>query len=410
MPLTAAKINAAKPKAKLYKLSDSHGLQLWISPDGAKRWRYAFRFDDKQKQLAIGVYPDISLLEARAALTKAREQVKSGVDPSQQRRVEKLVKLESNANTFDLIGAELVAKKKREGKSESTLNKTTWLISLASPIIGNRPISDITAPEVLAALRTAENRGRLDTATRMRSTIGEVFRYAIQTNRAKDDPTLVLRGALTAPTVKHRAAILDPKGVGGLLRAIDSYDSLDVRAALQLLILNMTRPSELRLALWREFDLEKATWIIPAGRMKMRDEHRIPLSRQALDILKGLQKLSGSGELVFPSYRAKDRPMSEATMNAALKRLGYSSDQVQPHGFRVIGSSLLNESGKFSPDAIERAQSRKVSGEIRSIYNRGGYWDERVRMAQYWADYLDTLRVGAQIVQFGKAASDGGNF
>ena len=403
MALTDVQIRNAKPKEKLYKLSDSGGLQIWAYPDGAKRWRLGYRFNDKQKTLALGVYPDMTMANARAARDTAKGLLASGIDPAEQRKIENITKAETSAATFDLVAQELLAKKRREGKASATMVKVEWLVGLASPFIGKRPISEITAPEVLAALRQAENRGKLETAKRMRSVVGEVFRYAIATGRAENDPTFALRGALTAPTVKHRAAILEPKAVGALLRAIDSYDSLDVRAALQLLILTMSRPSELRLAQWSEFDLDAAIWIIPAGRMKMRQEHRAPLSIQAVNILKSLKILSGEGALVFPSYRGRDRPMSEATMNAALKRLGYSSDEVQPHGFRTIASSLLNESGKFSPDAIERALSHKDKDKIRGTYARGSFWDERVKMAQYWADYLDTLRTGAKIVPFKSA-------
>ena len=405
MALTDAKIRAKKATGKLAKISDSKGLQLWIMPSGSKLWRFAYRFDNKQKLLALGEYPEIGLATARTRRDDALKLVNVGIDPSSQRKIDKLTKADTNATTFDLLASELVEKKKREGKAEATVIKTAWLLGLASPFIGMRPISEITAPEVLASLMKAQNRGKLETARRMCSTIGEVFRYAVVTGRATNDPTFALRGALTAPQVKHRAAILEPKGVGELLRAIESYDSLDVRAALQLLILNMTRPSELRLAQWPEFDFDKAAWLIPASRMKTRQEHRVPLAKQSIEILTKLKALSGNGDFVFPSYRAKNRPLSEGTMNAALKRLGYSSEQVQPHGFRTTASSLLNESGKFSPDAIERALSHKDKDAIRGIYSRGAFWDERIRMAQYWADYLDTLREGGKVIPFNSGAT-----
>lgn len=238
----------------------------------------------------------------------------------------------------------------------------------------------------------------------MRSIIGEVFRYAIATGRALNDPTFSLRGALIAPTVRHRSAILDPKEVGGLLRAIDGYDSLEVRAALQLLILFMARPGELRKAEWTEFNFEEKFWTVPKMRMKTRVEHRVPLCRQAIVILEKLNTSSGDGARLFPSYRVKNKTMSEATMNAALKRLGYTSEEVQPHGFRTTASSILNESGKFSSDAIERALSHKDKDKIRGIYARCSYWDERVRMSQYWADYLDTLRTGAKVIRLADVA------
>jgi len=403
--LTDFQIRNAKQSNSDWKLNDGSGLHLLVRPNGSKLWRLDFSFSGKRNTLSLGAYPEVSGVEARRLRDEAKAKIKAGINPAHERRVEKLTKITTNAATFVVIARELIEKKRREGKAASTLVKIEWLIGLALPLIGSRPISEIKAAEVLAALKKAENRGKIETAHRLRAVIGEVFRYAIATARAENDPTFALRGALQAPQVKHRAAILDPKGVGELLRAIDSYDSLDIRAALRLLILNMTRPSELRLAQWSEIDFEKAVWCIPAGRMKMRQEHRVPLSRQAIEILKGRQTLSGGAALVFPSYRGKDRPMSEATMNAALKRLGYASDQVQPHGFRTIASSLLNESGKFSPDAIERALSHKDKDKIRGTYSRGSYWEERVRMAQYWADYLDTLRTGAKVIPFNGAAT-----
>ncbi|MBV1701713.1 MAG: tyrosine-type recombinase/integrase [Hyphomicrobiales bacterium] len=398
MALTDVQIRAAQPNGKLKKLSDSNGLQLWLVPSGSKLWRFAYRFGQKQKILALGDYPEIGLASARSKRDEAEKLLNVGIDPSAQRKIDRLIQHDTNSNTFDLVARELMDKKRREGKAESTLTKVQWLLSLASPHIGQRPIAAISVQEVIATLRTAENRGRLETARRMRSTIGEVFRFAIQTGRAQNDPTSALRGALIAPTVKHRSAILDPKGVGALLRAIEGYDSPDVRAALQLLLMTMTRPGELRLAQWSEFDFVNAVWIIPSGRMKMRQEHRVPLSRQALALLQGLKSTSGDASLLFPSYRGQGRPMSEATMNAALKRLGYSSEQVQPHGFRTIASSLLNESNKFSPDAIERALSHKDRDTIRGTYSRGAYWDERVRMAQYWADHIDSLKAGGEVI------------
>lgn len=404
MPLTDAKIKATKPTAKLAKLSDAHGLQLWVYQDGAKRWRYGFRYAGAQKTLSLGVYPEVSLLEARAAMTDARKLVKNGIDPSQHRRVERQLQADANANTFDLLAAEFIDKKRREGRAESTVTKITWLLGLASPMIGQRPISEIKPREVLAALKLAENRGKLETAHRMRSVIGEVFRFAIQSDRAENDPTFALRGALIAPIVRHRAAIIEPQAVGELLRAIESYDTPSVRWALELLMLTMKRPGELRLSQWSEFDFDKCIWIIPRGRMKARDEHRLPLPRQVVERFRSLKQISGDSALVFPSFRGIGRPMSEATMNAALKRLGYSSEQVQPHGFRTTASSILNESGLFSSDAIERALSHKDKDAIRGIYARGSYWDERVRMAQYWADYLDKLREGGKVIPFTSAA------
>jgi len=256
-------------------------------------------------------------------------------------------------------------------------------------------------------LQAVERRQKFDTALRLRAIIGEVFRLAIATARAENDPTVALRGALTIPKAKSRAAITDAKQVGGLTRAVEGFDGqATTRAALQLMALLFPRPGELRLAEWKEFDLEAAVWTIPAARTKMRREHRIPLPRQAVEILKALHPITGHGVggLVFPGVRVVTRPISENTMNGALRRLGYDAEQMTAHGFRAMAATLLNESGKWSPDAIERALAHQDENEVRRAYVRGAYWDERVQMAQWWADHLDTLRDGAKVLPFTKSA------
>jgi integrase len=260
-------------------------------------------------------------------------------------------------------------------------------------MLGKRPIAEISPPEVLALLQGIENRGNLETAKRLRGTVGAIFRYAIATARATNDPTLALRGAISAPRVKHRAAITDPVAFGALLRAIDGFQGQrSTVAALKLLPLVFTRPGELRMAEWAEFDLENAVWTVPAARTKMRREHRVPLARQALGILEWLRPLTGEGRLVFPGTRTATRPISENTLNAALRRLGYSQDEVTSHGFRATASTLLNESGRFSADTIERALAHQDPGPVRRAYARGLFWQERVEMAQWWADQLDAWK------------------
>lgn len=396
MPLTDVEIRSAKPRPKPYKLSDGGWLFMLVQPNGSRLWRMAYRFAGKEKTLSIGPYPDVSLRDARARRDEAKALLDAGIDPNVKRRLDKLAQNITNANTFAGIAGEYLEKLRKEGRAPATLNKVEWLLDLARPKIGARPISQITAPEVLDALRDVEKRGRLETARRMRSTIGSVFRYAIATARAENDPTGALRGALITPKVKHRPAFVEPAAVGAFLRAIDGFDGQpSTVAALRLLPLVFTRPGELRRAEWSEFDFEKAVWTIPAARMKMRREHHVPLSRQALEILAALKEVNGKGRLLFPGTRSVDRPISENTLNAALRRMGYAQDEVCAHGFRTTASSLLNESDRFSPDAIERALDHQMRDPVRRAYARSSYWKERVEMAQWWADYLDELKRGA---------------
>ena len=399
MPLTDTAIRNAKARPKISKLSDGGGLQLWITPAGAKLWRISYRFDGKQKTLAIGPYPGIDLKAARAAREAAKDHLRAGRDPSEQKRIDRVTKQESRAATFESLATELRGKKAREGKADGTLEKFDWLLGFANDDLGKRPIAEISAAEILAVLRKVEKRGRLETAKRLRSVIGQVFRYAIAAGKVADDPTLALRGALAAPKPTSRAAITDAKGLGGLLRAIDAYEGQPgTRVALQLMALLFQRPGELRFAEWTEFDLEEAVWIIPAKRMKMRREHHVPLPKQAVAIIKELREFQNRSALLFPSLRSASRPMSEVTMNAALRRIGYDKTEMTPHGFRASASTLLNESGLWSSDAIERALAHQDQDAVRRAYARGKHWDERVQMAQWWADRLDVLRSGATIL------------
>jgi integrase len=368
----------------------------------------------KQRLLAIGAYPAHSLAAARAVRDNAKALMARGIDPSDQKRADRLSTAQARGNTFEVIAAELLEKKRREGKAKTTLEKVEWLNGIACDGIGKRPVTEITAPEVLAILKRVEAKGTLETAKRLRSVIGEVFRYAITTARADNDPTFALRGALTAPKVKHRAAITDPKALGALLRAVDGFRGQPTTvAALKLMAYLFPRPGELRQAEWREFDLDKAVWEIPANRTKMRRAHRVPLPKQAVAILQELHTITGRSALALPGHgmsggegrRVAPRPISENTMNSALRRMGYSTDEMTPHGFRAAASTLLNESGKFSADAIERALGHQDADAVRRAYARGEHWQERVTMAQWWADHLDTLRDGAKIIvaDFGAA-------
>jgi integrase len=401
--LNDTRVRTTKPCQRPIKLSDSGGLYLLIAPHGSKLWRLAYRFGGKQKTLAIGAYPTFTLKAARDKREQAKRLLANGVDPSTQRRLEK--QITSTGNTFKAVAEEVLAKLEKEGRADVTLTKKRWLLDFAYPAFGHRPIAEITAPEVLSVLRRVEARGRYETARRLRSTCGTIFRYAIATGRAERDPSADLRGALTSPKVNHRAAIVDPVGIGALLRAIDGYDGLPMtKAALRLAPLVFVRPGELRHAEWLEFDLAAAEWRIPSVKMKMRRPHRVPLSRQALDVLRDLQPMSGGGRFLFPSVRSTVRPMSENTLNAALRRLGYGTDEMTTHGFRTMASTRLNEMSGWNPDAIERQLAHQEQDDVRRAYvHAAEYWPERVKMMQAWADYLDELREPGKVVPRVKA-------
>lgn len=390
MALSDTSIRAAKPKDKPYKMADAGGLFLLVNPTGSKLWRLKYRIDGREKLLAIGAYPAVALAAARAKRDEAKTLLASGTDPSQVQKESRKAEEDARNNTFRLVADEYLAKLRSEGRAASTMGKLEWLLSFVPGDLGDMPLRSISAPMILEALRRVEARGRYETANRMRSTIGAVFRYAVATGRADADPTGALKGALVTPKVQHRAAILDPKKFGALLRAIDGYDGQPAtKAALQLMPLLIPRPGELRLAEWSEFDLDGAVWTIPASRTKMRREHRVPLPKRAVEILVGLKSIYGFGTLAFPSVRSVRRAISENTMNAALRRMGYSTDEMSPHGFRATASTLLNESGLWNPDAIERQLAHVEGNEVRRAYARGEHWEERVRMMDWWAEKLE---------------------
>ena len=399
MSLTDIQIRNAKARSKPYKMSDGGGLHLLVTPLGSRLWRLAYRFAGKQKTLAIGAYPAVSLSKAREGRATAKNLLSEGMDPSDAKRTEKRRLRHAFKTTFQVVAEEWVEKLRSEGRAPATLTKTQWLLDFAYPIIGRRPIAAISSAEVLDVLKRVEARGRLESARRLRSTIGGVFRYGIATARAENDPTVALRGALIAPTVKHRAAITEPKALGPLLRAIDGFEGQPTtRAALQLMSILFPRPGELRAAEWSEFDLGTAVWVIPAARTKMRREHRVPLPAQAVAILAALQALTGDGTLVFPSIRSAHRPMSENTLNAALRRLGYSKDEASAHGFRATASTLLNESGLWAADVIERQLAHVDGNDVRRAYARGDHWQERVKMMAWWANQLDELKAVGTVI------------
>jgi len=389
--LTDTAIRNAKPHDKLYKMSDGGGLQLWIFPDGAKRWRCEYRHSGKRKLLAVGVYPAVSLKAARAARESAKDLLRQGRDPSEAKQEAKRA-LPIEGDTFGSIALELDAKKVAEGKSKNTLIKFRWYVRLASEL-AQRPIREITAPDILRELRKIESRGRFETASRTREAIGSVFRFAIATGRAEIDPTIALKGALVTAPVQHRAAIVEPKAFGALLRAIHGYGgSVETRIALELMALLFPRPGELRAAEWTEFDLDTKTWSIPAARMKMRRPHRVPLPSSALELLKELHSITGDGRYLFPSVRTRDRCMSENTLNAALRRLDFTRDDMTAHGFRSAASSLLNECGQWNPNAIEAQLAHQDDDAVRRAYARSEFWPERVKMMEWWANKLEELR------------------
>jgi integrase len=397
MALRDLEIRALKPADRIYKRTDERGLYIEVRPNGAKLWRLKYRHAGKDKRIAFGAYPEVGLAEARRRRDEARRKLRDGVDPGAERRREKLLAKYNAANSFGDVATEYIDKMVAEGRAVATTSKASWLLEQMSPI-AREPIADLKPIDVLAALKRIEAKGKHETARRCRSFASRVFRFGVATGRAETDPTSVLRGALIAPKVQHHGAILEPDAVGELLRSIDAYSgNLITRLAMQIAPHVMARPGELRLATWAEFDLELAVWKVPAERMKMRRPHAIPLSRQVLGHLSDLHALTGPSGYTFPAFHTSRRPMSENTINQAFRRMGYAAGEVTAHGLRTTASTLLNESGKWSSDAIERSLAHADSNAIRGIYNRGIYWEERVAMHQWWSDYLDQLRANLTV-------------
>lgn len=388
MALTDTACRTAQPNDSAYKLADAHGLYLLVKPAGGRYWRLDYRFAGKRKTLALGVYPAVSLKAARDKREEARRLLANGIDPGEHRKIDR----NSGNETFEAVAREWFTK-----------FSPTWVPTHAGrvlrrlerdifPRIGSRPAGEITAPQLLAVLRRIEHRGAVETAHRALQNCGQIFRYAIATGRAERDPSADLRGALPPVKQRHHASIIAPAAIGELLRAIGGYEGSEItRCALQLAPLVFVRPGELRHAEWGEINFETNEWRIPAEKMKMRTAHIVPLSAQAKTVLEELRPLTGTGHYLFPSIRGRNRPMSENTVNAALRRLGYTKDQMTGHGFRSMASTLLNERG-FHRDAIERQLAHGERDKVRAAYNYAEHVAERHRMMQEWADYLDGLR------------------
>jgi integrase len=406
--LTTPKIVHAPAKQRPYKLRDDHGLYILVTPARGRLWRYRYRFAGKVKDLAIGTFPDVTLAQARDKRDAARIQLNNGLDPAEIKKAQKALAIAQHsegqtAETFEIIAREWHehwSSNKAKSTAETTIRR---LEKNVFPWIGARPIAAIDSPELLAVLRRIESRGVIESARRIKIICGQVFRYSVATGRAKYDPSASLKkDVLRTPETKHMASITDPKEIPALLRAIDSYQgSFIVKCALQFQSLTFVRPGELRYAEWSEFDFDAATWSIPAHKMKMKQAHIVPLSRQAMEILQELKPLTVMrGKYVFPSHRSAVRPMSENTINAALRRMDIEKDKMCGHGFRAMARTILDEVLQVRPEFIEHQLAHKVKDPLGRAYNRTAHLDERRNMMQLWADYLDGLRTGAKILPF----------
>jgi len=394
--LTDKEIKAAKPREKPYKLSDAHGLFILITTNGSKLWRLKYRFEGKEKQLSLGKYPLTSAAVARLKREEARKQLEDGVDPSVLIKTEK----SDNSNSFAAIAHEWFEKFKPTWAETNWVKIKRQIEKDLLPWLGNITISKIDAPTLLACLRRIENRGAVESAHRAHQVCGRIFRYAVSIGKADRDPSADLRGAIPPAKSQHHAAITTAKEAGGLMRAIDAYKgSFVVRCALQLIALTAVRSGELRGAEWSEFDLETMTWTIPAIRMKSRVEHKVFLSRQSMAILNELKPLTGLGKYVFPSERSKNRQLSDNSLVSALRRMGFTKDEMTVHGFRSMFSTMANDN-EFDPDVIERTLAHAEQNAIRAAYHRSQYFEQRRKLAQWWADHLDHLRAGAEIIPF----------
>lgn len=399
MALTAIQVKNAKEIDKPQKLADGGGLYLLVQPNGAKYWRLDYRFAGKRKTLAVGVYPDVSLSDARERREAARKMLANGADPSAVKKAQRAAAVALAENSFEIVAREWAA------KFQKRRDVTDRLINDIYPWVGARPIGEITSPELLAVLRRIESRGALSTAHRCLGICGQVFRYAIATGRAQRDLSADLKGALPPHRGKHLAAITEPLKIGELMRAIEGYrGTFIVRCAFRLSPLVFLRPIELCRAEWSEIDLDKAEWRIPAEKMKMKAIHIVPLPTQAVAILREIHPLSGTGKYVFPSVSSSTKSMAKNTILVALRSMGYAPNEMTAHGFRHMASTLLNEQG-FNADVIERQLAHKASG-VRAVYNGAEYMPERKRMMQHWADYLGGLAAGADVISInkGKAA------
>lgn len=400
MPLNDVAVRQAKPAEKARKLADERGLYLLIQPTGGKLWRLDYRFDGKRKTLSLGAYPDVSLADARKGRDRARELLAAGTDPGAARKVEKASRAAAVANSFEVIVREWHKMKSATWTESTRVKQLAVLENDLLPWLGSRPIAEITAPELLGTLRRIEARGAVDSAHRAKQICGQVFRYAIATGRAERNPAADLLGALTPVAKKHFAAITEQDEVGPLLRAIDGYKgSHIVRCALRLAPLLFVRPGELRQAEWAEIDLDAGEWRIPAEKMKRRRDFIVPLARQAVEILRDLEPFTGHGRYVFQGVRDHGKPMSENTVNNALRRMGYDTKtEITGHGFRAMARTILHETLGIDAAVIEHQLAHQVPDILGGAYNRTKFLPQRKAMMQAWADYLDKLRKGADVI------------
>lgn len=404
--LTAVSIKQAKPAEKPYKMTDGSGMYLLVDTKGGKYWRLDFRFAEKRKTLALGAYPEVSLEEARKARDQARKQLRQDIDPCEQRKVSKLTAVHRAANSFEAVAREWHAEFSPTWTKHTQEKNLRIFENNAFPWIGDRPIAELTAPELLALIRRVKDRGCLDTAHRLRMTAGQVFRYGISTGRCERDISADLRGSIPPQRKKHYAAITDPAEFGNLLRDIWSYQgSLSTCCAFRLSALFGLRPGEIRNLEWSEVDSDGKLIRIPLGKMKARRLHVVPLADQSLAILEELKPLTGKGKYCFPGLQSPDRPMSENTINAALRRLGYDTQSEQSaHGFRSSFSTMAHGSGLFRPEVVEVQLAHKHGDAVRLAYDRGDFLEERRKLMIWWAGQCDQMRLGAEIIPIGEAA------
>lgn len=398
--LTDKEIKNAKPKQKAYRLADGGGLYLEVTTSGSKLWRWKFRFEGKEKRFAIGIYPDVRAPEARKVMAESRAKLKVGIDPSAEKRAKREQEKVAGDFTFEAV-ARTWFDKAHASLAETTRTKNiSFLEKDVFPFMGGRPIASLAAPDLLSVIRRIEGRGANDIARRVHNLCGRVFRYAVGHGLCDRDPSrdIELCDILAPADVQHHASVTDPKGAGELLRAIDGFTgSFTTRCALRFAPLVFVRPGELRHAEWTEFDFDKAEWRIPASKMKMKEQHLVPLSRQAIEVLREIQQLTGSRQYVLPSERGGGRPMSENTVNAALRRLGYTKEEMTGHGFRSMASTLLHELG-YPHQVIERQLAHGERNQVSAAYNFAEHLPERRKMMQQWADYLDKIKAGADVI------------
>ncbi|QBB70631.1 DUF4102 domain-containing protein [Pseudolysobacter antarcticus] len=399
MALTDTAIRKAKPEAKARRLFDGGGLYLEISPKGGKWWRLKYRHANKEKRLSLGTYPETGLADAREKRATARKLLASGVDPSEHRKAEKAAGVERSANSFEVVAREWHVKQSKAWVEDHASRIMLRLENDVFPWIGAKPIGELSAKELLTTVNRVVARGAIESAHRVLQNCGQVLRYAIATGRSERNPATDLKGALPPVNETHRAAITEPASIAPLLRAIDGYTGAFVtKSALRLAPLLFVRPGELRQAEWSEFDLDAGDWNIPAARMKMRQPHLVPLAPQAIATLRELHALTGRGRYVFPGARSRTRPMSNNAVNAALRRMGFAKDEMTGHGFRAMARTVLDEVLHFRPDYIEHQLAHAVRDPNGRAYNRTAHLTERRKMMSAWADYLDNLRTGGNVV------------